>query len=110
MNSPPDPGSPTYSASSDSGSPEELSQAVQEEFVRAAVPAGESIFTTNVHEGTEVEAERGTQYGYPRRTGVWENRESGRSQKDDLVDQHIVDELRIQFGDPFDDDIVRSAS
>ncbi|TCD62236.1 hypothetical protein EIP91_007195 [Steccherinum ochraceum] len=33
--------------------------------------------------------------------------QEGGSKKDDLVDQHIVDRLRVLFGDPFDDSVVK---
>ncbi|KAI0916746.1 hypothetical protein AcW1_007888 [Taiwanofungus camphoratus] len=42
---------------------------------------------------------------------IWDSREAGMVRpKDDLVDQPLVDNLRKQFGDPFDDSIVKKAA
>ncbi|KAI0701566.1 hypothetical protein C8T65DRAFT_741706 [Cerioporus squamosus] len=45
--------------------------------------------------------------------GMWDQGGAGSSRGqrgDDLVDQHIVDQLRIQFGDPFDETPLKNAS
>ncbi|KAH8072261.1 hypothetical protein BXZ70DRAFT_1013274 [Cristinia sonorae] len=45
--------------------------------------------------------------GQTQGSGHWGD---GASKKDDLVDQYIVENLRIQFGDPFDDNAMKVSS
>ncbi|RDX43462.1 hypothetical protein OH76DRAFT_1410122 [Lentinus brumalis] len=43
--------------------------------------------------------------------GIWDQGASSRNQRgDDLVDQGLVDQLRVQFGDPFDETLVKNTA
>ncbi|EKM51625.1 uncharacterized protein PHACADRAFT_261875 [Phanerochaete carnosa HHB-10118-sp] len=47
--------------------------------------------------------------------GVWQQTEirdytGGRAQREELVDQHIVDNIRTDWGDPFDESAIKTSS
>jgi len=46
----------------------------------------------------------------PRRGGTWEGKEGGKREKDDLVDNGIVEYLRKEIGDPFNETAFKAAS
>ncbi|KAJ7228738.1 hypothetical protein GGX14DRAFT_71222, partial [Mycena pura] len=47
----------------------------------------------------------------PRRGGTWDGKEGGaKREKEELVDGHIVDHLRKEIGDPFNDTAFKAAS
>ncbi|KAH9949866.1 hypothetical protein B0H21DRAFT_819793 [Amylocystis lapponica] len=120
MNSPTEPASPATSVSSGSPPLDDLPLNFNDEStsVSIAPSAAPNTFKRRLPGGgafgsgfstRDAKSRRREDMGLGGRRGGWEARES-RSQKDELVDGYLVDELRAQFGDPFDDSTVKRAS
>ncbi|KAF7352855.1 Phospholipid-transporting ATPase [Mycena venus] len=46
----------------------------------------------------------------PRRGGTWDGKEGGKREKEELVDNHVVEYLRKEIGDPFNETAFKAAS
>ncbi|KAI0795272.1 hypothetical protein BC629DRAFT_1592769 [Irpex lacteus] len=126
MDSPPDPGSPISNSSGDSPPPEDVlmseSVATQESFFGSPAALGPSNgkrrqpptgFSAGPAYGAKT---RRREEGLPnRRSGPqWAaggEREGGiRLQKDELIDGQLVERIRNDWGDPFDESFLKNAN
>ncbi|KAI0784779.1 hypothetical protein C8Q75DRAFT_735845 [Abortiporus biennis] len=130
MNSPHDPGSPESESSSSDSPP--FDDAPQQSFMtdfipnisrfpgfdssasgaskRRAPPSGGAYGSGSSARDPKT---RRREEGYPGRRGLgggWGEHGGGARQKEELVDTALVDQLRILFGDPFDETLVKKSS
>ncbi|GJE88528.1 hypothetical protein PsYK624_046110 [Phanerochaete sordida] len=121
----PEPSSPISRSSSDSPIPEEPPYMLSSEppaFTSTARP--ESIFSSGKRRlmggaSSSTAKSRRREEGSSRRapaSNAWPQTElrdyggGGRAQREELVDQQLVDKIRQEWGDPFDETAVKSAS
>ncbi|KAH9943619.1 hypothetical protein B0H21DRAFT_823705 [Amylocystis lapponica] len=125
MNSPPELASPATSASSGSPSPDELSLSPRT-FVEESVAVSLSQFIApsgskrrlpggnavpHRFSARDTKSRRREDIGLGGRKNTYgEGRDMTRSQKDDLVDYQLVEQLRADFGDPFDDSLIKGTN
>ncbi|KII90836.1 hypothetical protein PLICRDRAFT_174197 [Plicaturopsis crispa FD-325 SS-3] len=122
MNSPTEPGSPSPSTPSSGTPPPDEPQyiptAPSSSQTREAptapkrrLPAGASFAAASTMRDAKT---RRREEGGSRRGGggaAWEGKEGGRrGDKEELVDGQLVDYLRKQFGDPFNEEMIKANS